>query len=63
MDFTHIAKEVSDRSKITVTPKDVERLFGALGKTGLPWELADFSDFPVPAVFESMKVLSENGLV
>lgn len=63
MNFTHIAKEVSDRSKITVTPKDVERLFGALGKTGLPWELADFSDFPVPAVFESMKVLSENGLV
>lgn len=63
MDFTHIAKEVSDRSTITVTPKDLERLFGALGKTGLPWELADFSDFPVPAVFESMRILSEKGFV
>ncbi|MER3446648.1 MAG: putative methyltransferase [Candidatus Dadabacteria bacterium] len=63
MDFTHIAREVSDRSKIKVTPKDVERLFGALRRTGLPWELADLSDFPVPAVFESVKVLSENGLV
>jgi predicted methyltransferase len=63
MDFTQIAKEVSYRSKIKVTPKDVERLFGALERTGLPWELADLSDFPVPAVFESMNVLSENGLV
>src|ERR1700757_820591 len=63
MDFVHIAKEVSYRSKINVTPKDVERLFGALERTGLPWELADLSDFPVPAVFESMNILSENGLI
>ncbi len=63
MDFTQIAKEVSDRSKIAVTPKDVERLFGALERTGLPWELADLSDFPVPAIFESVKILSENGFV
>ncbi len=63
MDFSELAKEVSLRSKITVTQKDIERLFGALNKTRLPWELVDLSDFPIPSVFETMKILSEKGLV
>jgi hypothetical protein len=63
MDFMQLARKVSSRSKITVTSKDIERLFGALKKTKLPWELVDLSDFPVPSVFETMKVLSDNGLV
>jgi hypothetical protein len=63
MDFSQLAREVSSRSRIMVTPKDIERLFGALKKTRLPWELVDLSDFPVPSVFETMKILSEKGLV
>src|SRR4030065_6325 len=63
MDFTGIAREISSRSNISVSPKDVERLFGALKKTKLPWELIDLSDFPVPSVFETMRVLHEKGLV
>ncbi|MGH7802279.1 MAG: bis-aminopropyl spermidine synthase family protein [Thermodesulfobacteriota bacterium] len=63
MDFESIAREVTSRSKITVTQKDIERLFGALKKTTLPWELIDLSDFPVPSVFEAMNVLHEKGLV
>jgi Predicted methyltransferases len=63
MNFEQIANEISSRSNIKVSAKDVERLLGALRKTKLPWELVDFSDFPVPAVFESMKVLEEKDVI
>ena len=63
MDFKSIAKEISGRSKIKVNSKNVERLLGALRKTKLPWDLVDLSDFPVPAVFESMKVLEEREII
>lgn len=63
MDLKQVAEDVSVSSKIRVSPKDIERLFGALIKTKLPWELADLSDFPVPAVFEAIKMLERKGLV
>ncbi len=63
MDFNRFAKEISSRSKVNVNSKNVERLLGALRKTSLPWELVDFSDFPVPAVFESMKILKEKEII
>lgn len=63
MDLNRIAKDISNRSRIKVNSKNVERLLGALRKTKLPWELVDFSDFPVPAVFESMKVLEEKEII
>jgi len=63
MNFNHLAKEISSRSNIKVSIKDVERFLGALRKTKMPWELADLSDFPIPAVFESMKVLKEKELI
>jgi predicted methyltransferase len=63
MNFNHLAKEISSRSNIKVSIKDVERFLGALRKTNMPWELADLSDFPIPAVFESMKVLKEKELI
>lgn len=62
MDLKHIADDVSARSKIVVSPKDMERFFGALRITKLPWELADLSDFPVPAVFEAIRALEKRGL-
>ncbi|MBI2486231.1 MAG: bis-aminopropyl spermidine synthase family protein [Deltaproteobacteria bacterium] len=63
MDFKDLAKEISSRSKIKINRKNIERLLGALRKTKLPWELVDLSDFPVPAVFESMKVLEEKEII
>jgi predicted methyltransferase len=63
MDFKNLAREISSRSKIKINSKNIERLLGALRKTRLPWELVDLSDFPVPAVFESMKVLEEKEII
>jgi len=63
MDLTQIAEDVSTRIKIRVSRKDMERFFGALRITRLPWELADLSDFPVPAVFEAIRALEKRGLV
>lgn len=63
MDFERLAKEISSRSYIKVSAKDVERLLGALKKTKLPWELVDLSDFPVPAVFEAMRILESEDMV
>lgn len=63
MDLKQIAEDVSTKTKIIVSRKDLERFFGALGLTKLPWELADLSDFPVPAVFEAIRALQKMGLV
>ena len=63
MDLEKLAQQVSNKSKIKVTPRDVERLLGALRKNKSPWDVIDKSDFPVPAVFESIKVLEKSGLV
>ncbi|GIW46459.1 MAG: hypothetical protein KatS3mg078_0336 [Deltaproteobacteria bacterium] len=63
MDITLLAKEITQRSSIEVSPKDVERLLGALRKARLPWDVVDLSDFPVPAVFESIRLLEEKGLL
>jgi predicted methyltransferase len=63
MDLKRIARQVSNKSKIKVTLRDIERLLGALKKSKNPWEVIDKSDFPVPAVFESVKALERRGLV
>ncbi|MBI4229053.1 MAG: bis-aminopropyl spermidine synthase family protein [Deltaproteobacteria bacterium] len=63
MDLKQLAQRASDKSKIKVTQKDVERLLGALIKNKNPWDVIDKSDFPVPAVFESIKALEKSGLV
>jgi hypothetical protein len=63
MNFGHLAKEISTRSNIRVSPKDIERFLGALRRVKTPWEIVDLSDFPVPAVFESMRVLEEKGVI
>jgi len=63
MDFNQLAKEVSAKSRIKVSTKDIERLIGALRRSGNPWEVIDKSDFPVPAVFESIKALKKRSLV
>ncbi|MGQ0792626.1 MAG: bis-aminopropyl spermidine synthase family protein [Deltaproteobacteria bacterium] len=63
MDFGQLASEITERSQIPVSTRDIERVLGALKRTKLPWELADLADFPVPAVFESVKALEEKGFV
>ncbi len=63
MEYAELANEVSKKSNIKVSKKDIERLVGALQKTGDPWVLADISDFPVPAVFETLNALKDRGLV
>lgn len=62
MDLKKLAQQVSNKSKIKITSKDIERLLGALKKSKDPWEVIDKSDFPVPAVFESIKALEKRGL-
>ncbi|MDA2919487.1 bis-aminopropyl spermidine synthase family protein [Desulfobacterota bacterium AH_259_B03_O07] len=63
MDLKQVASEVSKKSKIKVSPKDIERLLGAIRKSSDPWDIIDKSDFPVPAVFQSIGILKELGLV
>jgi predicted methyltransferase len=63
MDLKKLAQQVSNKSKIKVTLRDIERLLGALKKSKNPWEVIDNSDFPIPAVFESVRVLEKRGLV
>jgi N4-bis(aminopropyl)spermidine synthase len=63
MDLKQLAQRVSNKSKIKVSSKDIERLLGTLRKSKNPWEVIDKSDFPVPAVFESIKALEKIGLV
>ncbi|MGB7292660.1 MAG: bis-aminopropyl spermidine synthase family protein [Thermodesulfobacteriota bacterium] len=62
MDLKKLAQQVSNKSKIKITSKDIERLLGALKKSKNPWEVIDKSDFPVPAVFESINALEKMGL-
>ena len=63
MDLKKLAQQVSNKSKIKVTLSDIERLLGALRKSKNPWDVIDKSDFPVPAVFESIKALEKIRLV
>jgi predicted methyltransferase len=63
MDLKKLAQQASNKSKIKISLKDIERLLGALKKSKNPWEVIDKSDFPVPAVFESIKALEKRGLV
>jgi len=63
MDLKKLAQQVSNKSKIKVTVSDIERLLGALRKSKNPWDVIDKSDFPVPAVFESIKALEKIRLV
>lgn len=63
MDLEKLAQHVSNKSNIKVSLRDLERLLGALRKRRNPWEVIDKADFPVPAVFESIKALEKSGLV
>jgi predicted methyltransferase len=63
MHLKQLAKQVSYKSKIKVSLKDIERLLGALKRGKNPWEVIDKSDFPVPAVFEAIKALEKSGFV
>jgi len=63
MDLKQLAQEVCKKSKIKVSSKDIERLMGAIRKNSHPWEIIDKSDFPVPAVFQSIRILNKLGLV
>lgn len=63
MDLNDIAAKATDKAQIIVNPRDIERLLGALKITHDPWILVDLSDFPVPAVFESINILTDIGIV
>lgn len=58
-----IAEEVCRRSSIYVSPRDIERLIGAVRSSRDQWTIVDLADFPVPAVFEAVRVLAEQGIV
>jgi predicted methyltransferase len=63
MDLAALSQVVTTNSKIFVGPRDLEKLIGAVKKTQNLWEIVDISDFPVPAVFEALRVLKEQGLI
>lgn len=63
MDLKKLAQQVSNKSKIKISLKDIERLLGALKMGKNPWAVIDKADFPVPAVFESIRALEKIGLV
>jgi len=63
MDLEKLANDITKASKINVSRSDIERLLSILRKKNNPWEIIDRSDFPVPAVFESINSLESHGLV
>ncbi len=63
MKLASFAAKVTGRSRIFVSAKDVERLLGAIKASDNLWEIVDYSDFPVPAVFEALRLLEVNGIV
>jgi len=63
MDLQKIADNASKESKIFISKSDIERLLSILRKKNNPWEIIDYSDFPVPAVFQTIELFKAEGLV
>ncbi|NIP39533.1 MAG: bis-aminopropyl spermidine synthase family protein [Candidatus Dadabacteria bacterium] len=63
MDLQQIADDVSKTTSINVTKTDIERLVSILRKKTNPWEIVDYCDFPIPAVFESINLLKQQDIV
>jgi N4-bis(aminopropyl)spermidine synthase len=63
MDLQKIADITTKRSSINVSKNDIERLLSILRKKNNPWEIIDYSDFPVPAVFHTIELFRAKGLV
>jgi len=63
MDLQQIADEVFKATNIDVSKSDLERLVSILRKKTNPWEIIDYSDFPIPAVFESISNLAKKDIV
>lgn len=63
MDFLEVARQVTENTQINVTSRDIQRIIGSIKKAQNPWEVIDFSDVPVPAVFETVKILEKSGIV
>ncbi len=63
MNLAQLAEQVTEACSVFVSGKEIERLLGAVATTGDLWEIVDKADFPVPAVFESLRALEREGLV
>ncbi len=63
MDLQKIADNASKESKIIISKSDIERLLSILRKKNNPWEIIDYSDFPIPAVFKTIELFKAEGLV
>ena len=63
MDLQKIADSATKESKIFISKSDIERLLSILRKKNNPWEIIDYSDFPVPAVFQTIELFKAEGLV
>ncbi|NPA53221.1 MAG: bis-aminopropyl spermidine synthase family protein [Aquificae bacterium] len=58
-----IAQKATEKTKIRLIPRNVERILAALQVTSDFWKVVDYSDLPVPAASEIVKGLIEEGFV
>lgn len=63
MELADLAAQITSKSTIFISTADLERLLGAIKKTHNLWEIVDYSDFPVPAVFEAIRLLESGDFV
>lgn len=59
----HIVQKIKKHTGINVTARDIKDILSAINATSDFWEIVRLSDEPLVAVMETIKVLTEEGLV
>jgi predicted methyltransferase len=63
MKLTTAAEDISGKTDIELCEKDVERIIASVRATDDLWKIADYSDVAIPALFEALKYLENEGLL
>jgi len=63
MDFDKAAAKISDGIKIKINKREVTIILCCVKKTDNLWEIVDYSDVPIPAVFETLNYLKSENLI
>lgn len=63
MEYNKAAAKISEEIMIKINAREVERILSCVKNTGDLWEIVDYSDVPVPAVFQTLKFLKDENLI
>ncbi len=62
-ELEQIAKNTEKKTKIKVSPKDVEDIISAVKTTGNFWQIVNFSQKPIPVIAETIRLLKKYGYI